>query len=284
MDEVERQLQETRRNWRGRSSNWNAWAERLERQQRGLNEPLIAEARIAAGLRVLDLASGTGEPALSIAAAVGPQGQVTATDLVAEMLAGARRRAAEKGLANMSFEVADMQALPFPEASFDRVTCRLGLMYVPEPPRALAEARRVLRPGGRAAFLVWGGHEENDQFQVMDEVLWRELRIEPHEGPFAPTRFGAPGLLAELFRQAGFVAVAERHLAFNPRIDPATGFWRAQVALRLGDKLDALSDAKRERLDAAMARAFERYRDGDRVSFRTAARIVSGDAPATDGG
>lgn len=280
MDDVERQLRETRQNWRGRSGNWNAWADRLERQQRGLNEPLIEEARIAPGMHVLDLASGTGEPALSIAAAVGPAGHVTATDLVKEMLAGARRRAAEKGLANMSFEVVDMQALPFAGASYDRVTCRLGLMYVPEPPRALAEVRRVLRPGRRAAFLVWGNHEENDQFQIMDEVLWRELNVEPHEGPFAPTRFGGPGLLAGLFREVGFADVVERHLVFNPRIDPATGFWRAQVALRLGDKLEALSEAERERLDTAMAHAFERYRDGDRVSFRTAARIVSGAAPA----
>jgi len=277
MDEFEQQLRETRRNWVGRSGNWNDWADRLERQQRGLNEPLIEEARIGPGMRVLDLASGTGEPALGIAATVGAGGHVTATDLVPEMLAGARRRAAEKGLANMAFEVADMQALPFGDASFDRVTCRLGLMYVPEPPRALAEARRVLRSGGRAAFLVWGGHEENDQFQVMDRVLWNEMGIEPHEGPFSPTRFGAPRLLAKLFDEAGFSNVTERHLAFNPRIDPATGFWRAQVALRLGDKLEELSEADRQRLDSAMALAFERYRDGERISFNTAARIVSGD-------
>jgi ubiquinone/menaquinone biosynthesis C-methylase UbiE len=277
MSEAERLLRETRDNWATRAGNWNAWAERLERQQRGLNEPLLEVAGIGPGMACLDLASGTGEPALSIAAAVGPLGRVIATDLVAEMLAGARRRAAGKGLANMTFEVADMQALPFEDASFDRVTCRLGLMYVPEPARAAAEARRVLKPGGRAAFLCWGRHEENDQFQVLDEVLWNEMRIDPHEGPFAPTRFGDEGALAALLLGAGFARAEERHLTFNPRIDPATKFWQAQVALRLGDRLHELSDVDRGRLDAAMARAFERYRDGDRVSFRTAARIGIGD-------
>jgi SAM-dependent methyltransferase len=216
-------------------------------------------------------------PALSIAAAVGPRGRVVATDLVAEMLTGARRRAAGKGLDNMRFAVADMQRLPFAEASFDRVTCRLGLMYVPEPERALAEARRVLRSGGRAVFLVWGRHDENDQFRVMDEVLWNEMRIEPHEGPFAPTRFGDEGSLRSLLLAAGFAHAEERRLDFNPRIDPETKFWRAQMALRLGDRLHAFSEAERERLDAAMARAFERYRDGERISFRTAARIGIGD-------
>lgn len=154
MSEAEQQKQQTRDNWLARAGNWNDWAARLEKQQKGLNEPLIEAAEIGPGLEVLDLASGTGEPALTIATQVGAEGRVTASDLVAEMLAGTERRADEKGLANMRFQVTDMQALPFEDATFDRVTCRLGLMYVPSPAKALSETRRVLRPGGRAAFLV----------------------------------------------------------------------------------------------------------------------------------
>lgn len=277
MDEAGRQLRETYDNWVSRSGSWNDWAERLEPQQKGLNAPLIEAAGIAAGQRVLDLASGTGEPALSIAAVVGPEGHVTASDLVPQMLAGARRRAAEKGLDNMSFQVADMQALPFAEASFERVTCRLGLMYVPEPVKALTEVRRVLKGGGRAAFLVWGRLEENDQFVVLEEVLRDELGIAPHEGPFTPTRFGEAGALEARFREAGFARAEERVLRFNPRIDPSTRFWRAQVALRLGDKLTRLDTETAARLDEAMARAFEPYRDGERISFRTTARICVGE-------
>jgi len=273
MDEAARQLRETYDNWVSRSRSWNDWAERLEPQQKGLNQPLIEAAGIGPGLRVLDLASGTGEPALSIAAVVGPGGRVTASDLVPEMLAGARRRAAEKGLANMAFQVADMQALPFADAAFDRVTCRLGLMYVPEPAKALAEAWRVLAAGGRAAFLVWGRQEENDQFVVLEEVLLRELNIEPHEGPFTPTRFGEAGALEALLKEAGFARAEERVLRFNPRVDPATRFWRAQAALRLGERLRQLGTEAAERLDETLAQAFERYRDGDRISFRTTARI-----------
>lgn len=277
MGEAERQLAESRDNWRARSANWNAWAERLEPQQTGLNRPLVEAAGIPPGARVLDLASGTGEPALSIAALVGPRGRVAATDLVPEMLAGARRRAAAKGLANIAFAVADMQALPFADGAFERVTCRLGLMYVPEPARALAEARRVLVPGGRAAFLVWGRLEENDQFRVLEEVLGAELGLEPHEGPFTPTRFGAAGALAALFEAAGFAQVEERVLAFEPRIDPATRFWRAQLALRLGDRLDRLSADQAARVDAALARGFERFLDDGRIRIRTTARLCTGE-------
>lgn len=277
MDEAARQLRETYDNWVSRSRNWNDWAERLERQQKGLNEPLIEAADIRAGQRVLDLASGTGEPALSIAAVIGPEGHVTATDLVAEMLAGARRRAAEKGLTNMTFQVADMQALPFPAAAFERVTCRLGLMYVPQPVKALSEVRRVLVAGGRTAFLVWGRLEENDQFVVLEEVLRRELGIEPHEGPFTPTRFGKAGALEAVFKSAGFARAEEREVRYHPRIDPANRFWRAQVALRLGDKLHEIGPAAAERLDNAFAQAFERYRDGERISLRTSIRICIAD-------
>lgn len=277
MDEALRQRRETYDNWVSRSRNWNEWAERLEPQQKGLNEPLIEAAGIGAGDRVLDLASGTGEPALSIASVVGPRGWVAASDMVPEMLAGARRRAAEKELANIGFLVADMQALPLADATFDRVTCRLGLMYVPEPARALAEARRVLAEGGRAAFLVWGRREENDQFVVLEEVLRRELGIEPHEGPFTPTRFGEESALRSLLEAAGFAQVEERALRFNPRIDPATKFWRAQVALRLGEKLERLGPEDARRLDEALARGFERYRDGERISLRTCVRIGIGE-------
>src|SRR5690606_2241998 len=102
-----------------------------------LNRPLIEAAQVRSGARVLDLASGAGEPAIPIARAVGPSGEVVATDLVPEMLKGARRRAAEEGLANIRFEQADMEALPFADESFDAVTCRIGLMYAPDPLRAL---------------------------------------------------------------------------------------------------------------------------------------------------
>src|SRR5439155_5325472 len=108
------------------------------------------------GLDVLDLASGTGEPALTLAPLVLPGGTVTATDLLPEILAVAEEQAAQQGRANLRCGVADAGDLPFADASFDRVTCRFGVMFFPDVPRALREVCRVLRPGGRAAFTAWG--------------------------------------------------------------------------------------------------------------------------------
>lgn len=261
-------------NWRKRAPVWDDWADRIEKLARGLNAPLLEAAGLAPGQTVLDLASGAGEPALSLARAVGPDGRVTATDLVPEMLQGARRRAEAQGCDNIRFEVADMQALPFPDAAFDRVTCRLGLMYAPDADKALREARRVLKPGGRAVYVVWGPQENNTQFLVSDSVLEEVLGLDPHEGGFEPTRFAAPGSLTGPLRQAGFAEAEEIEFQRQPELDPDSGFWRSQVEMRVGEDFQALSAADRERLDAAMREAFEAYRVDDRIRLSVHARLA----------
>jgi ubiquinone/menaquinone biosynthesis C-methylase UbiE len=276
MSEQERQRQETAANWASRAEVWDEWADRLAKFAEPLNQPLIEAAAVRPGARVLDLASGAGEPAIPLARLVGPAGEVVATDLVPEMMKGARRRARAEGLRNIRFERADMEALPFAEASFDAVTCRIGLMYAPDPLKALQEALRVLKPGGRAAFLVWGPHADNTHFQVCDAVLEHVMGIEPHEGAFSPTRLGDEGRLLGLFRAAGFADAAERSLRFAPRLDPATKFWRSQAALRLGDRLTRMDEAERSKLDDALAAGFERYREGERIAVSVHARLGSG--------
>ena len=113
---------------------------------------LLRMARLAPGMRVLDIATGTGIVAEAIAAAVGPSGHVVAADISLPMLDGAKRRLG--GNPNVTFAVEDGQALSFPDGRFDAVVCSLGLMLFPAPARGVAEFRRVLRPGGRAAVSV----------------------------------------------------------------------------------------------------------------------------------
>ena len=270
------QQDETRDNWVLRAGAWNEQADHLARLAGGLNEPLIAAAGVTPGHQVLDLASGVWEPAISIAALVGPDGSVTASDLVAEMLAGTERRAKEQGVANMAFRVTPMEELPFDDDRFDVVTCRLGLMYTPSPERALAQARRVLRPSGRAAFLVWGPKADNSQFGIVDRVLGEVAGIDPHEGAFTPTRLGDDGALNALFEAAGFSAWEEQELRFSPRVDLDSNFWRPQLALRLGAHLAKMDDVERQRIDDAMREAYVDLLDGDRVQLQVHARIGVG--------
>jgi len=154
-DAARQQQDETRDNWVLRAGAWNEQADHLARLAGGLNEPLIAAAGVTPGHQVLDLASGVGEPAISIAALVGPDGSVTASDLVAEMLAGTERRAKEQGVANMAFQVTPMEELPFDDDSFDVVTCRLGRMYTPSPERAWPRPAACCAPAPAPPF--WSG-------------------------------------------------------------------------------------------------------------------------------
>ena len=117
---------------------------------------LLAMAALRSGEQVLDVACGTGLVAFAAAEAVGPQGQVLGVDLSGQMVDAARRRAEERRLSNVGFQRMDAETLALPDASVDVALCALGLMYLPDPERAVAEMRRVLRPGGRLVAAVWG--------------------------------------------------------------------------------------------------------------------------------
>ena len=135
---------------------WQKWQEPFAFQTAAATAILVEQCGVREGMRILDLASGIGEPALALGRAVGPRGVVVATDLVREALLLLETRAREAGLNNIVVRQTDMDALPFADNSFDVVTSRLGIMFSPNAERALSEARRVLRPGGTAAFLVLG--------------------------------------------------------------------------------------------------------------------------------
>ncbi len=117
---------------------------------------LLACAGLKPGERVLDVACGTGVMSLDAAARVSPGGEVVGVDLSGRMIEMARRRAMQEQCANASFGRADAESLGLPENSFDAALCALGLMYLPDPDRAVLAMRRVLRPGGRIILAVWG--------------------------------------------------------------------------------------------------------------------------------
>src|SRR5271170_1297709 len=132
------------------------WKAKSAAMGRPVTDALVEYAQPKSGMRVLDLASGTGEPGISLALKVGPQGHVTAIDLSAELLSLARERAQARGLTNFCAQQADAHNLPFPDSSFDLATSRFGVMFFRDPELAFRQLRRVLRPGARACFVVWG--------------------------------------------------------------------------------------------------------------------------------
>jgi ubiquinone/menaquinone biosynthesis C-methylase UbiE len=177
-------------------------------QLAGIHAAMLASASVEAGERVLDVACGTGLVACAAAQAAGPNGSVLGTDLSARMIAAAQRRAREQRLANVRFARMDAQALELADASVDVVLCALGLMYVPEPERALREMQRVLRPGGRLVIGVWGERGRcgwSALFPIVDAEVASEV---------CPLffRLGRPGTLEKLCADANFRAVEHRRI------------------------------------------------------------------------
>lgn len=195
---------------------WRRWHDKSVLFWKELTDALLTAARLESGQRVLELACGTGDPGITVAKTVGPHGHVVATDLAPQMLEIARENAAKAGVTNMTFEVVDAHALPYPEASFDRVTCRLGVMYFWNCSQALREIRRVLKPGGLAAFIAWGPVEHNEYMRAaMAPFKHRQPPPTPPPGAPFPYRFGAPGSLSTELRDAGFSSVAEDTQSVN---------------------------------------------------------------------
>jgi ubiquinone/menaquinone biosynthesis C-methylase UbiE len=139
---------------------------------------LLALASPAVGEQVLDIACGTGLVSFEAARAVGPRGRVLGIDLSERMIDAAERRARDLSLSNCSFARMDAETLALPDASFDVVLCALGLMYMPDPERALREMSRVLRPGGRLALAVWGERAKcgwSALFPIVDAEVTSEV-------------------------------------------------------------------------------------------------------------
>jgi len=172
------------------------WSHQLAPAQ----ERLLAVAALRPGERVLDSACGTGLVALPAALRVGPHGKVVGTDISQGMVSAAMERAARRGVHNTEFERMDAEELRFPDASFDVALCSLGLMYLPEPSAALAEFRRVLKPGGRVVVSVWGARSNCGWAEIFPIV---DSRVRSEVCPLF-FRLGTGDTLEQAMAGAGF--------------------------------------------------------------------------------
>jgi SAM-dependent methyltransferase len=258
---------------------WARWHAKITVQQVNMREALIQHARLEPGMRVLELACGTGDPALEIAIRVGPEGRVTATDLSAQMLDVCRKNASAAGLANMDFAVTDAEQLEFPSASFDRVTSRLGVMYFVDVQRALAEIKRVLVPGGVVALQVWGPPEESPYFaNAVGPFVQRLSPPPPPPDAPSPLRFAPPGKLVDALTAAGFHDTREeRRSMVLPWPGPPAELWQHiyEIAIPLRPLFDGLSDDERAAALAESVAGYVKYYDGKAVNVPASIITVS---------
>ncbi len=271
-------------------SDWNTfaranaaqrWRQQSSAMGREVTRAIVEAARAAPGMRVLDLACGSGEPAMSLAREVGESGSVIGIDISAEPLKIARERAEQRGLGNVEFRQADVHQLPFGDAEFDRVTSRFGVMFFADLARALGEVRRVLKPGGRVLLQAWGPMQQ----PYFETTIGTIVRLLP--GTSVPPsaramfKFGEPGALAAALRGAGFSNVEEefRTVAWSwpgPPEDVWAYFQDVTVPFR--PLLEAIPAGRRAEIDQAVLAAISRYYDGQQVNFTATINLTTGRA------
>ena len=266
--------------WETSSQYWNKHQALIQKMYAPLTRALIEEAQIAAGQSVLDIGGGSGEPSLTIAEVVGPSGHVTFTDPTAGMVKASREESERRGLTNIEFHQCGAEKLPFADNSFDAAVGRLSAMFFSDVSRALGEILRVLKPGGRVAFLVWADRESNPFFSVITEVLdqFVPAEVEDEDAP-AAFRFARPGKLAKLLSEAGALSVNEGSLDFHTEapID-VSQFWelRTEMSDTFRTKIAKLPADEVEKVRAAVIKASAIYFKNGYMSFPSKALIVSG--------
>ncbi len=189
-------------------------------------ERMIALAELEPGMRVLDVATGPGLVARRAALEVGLSGSVLGVDIAEEALEVARQRAAEKNLLQLTFQVADAEALGMEIDGFDRVFCSMGLMHFPHTEKALAEFKRVTKPGGKLLASVWGEESEAPFLTVALATLARNFPPPKVERP-SMFRFGKPEVLTKLIEEAGFGQVYTEPVKLERIVPDAASYWRS---------------------------------------------------------
>jgi ubiquinone/menaquinone biosynthesis C-methylase UbiE len=272
--------QEVISTWRNSAPFWEKHREIIRQMFAPVTQALVEDGLISGGRAVLDIATGPGEPALTIAALVGPEGRVFGIDPVSEMVEAARRATDHLRFRNAQFDVASADRLPFPSDTFDAVVSRFGVMFFPSPVDAVREMLRVLKPGRKLALAVWHLAERNPFHYVLSRVIERYVDSPP-PAPDAPDafRFASPGKLRDVLAEAGAMAASDRLLQFTVQAPISVeDFWtlRREMSEKLREKVALLAPEQLTEVKRQVLEALRGYSTDRGLSFPAEVLIVSG--------
>ena len=265
--------------WDASAKAWDHHFDWLVRSLGPFIEWCCEATALMPGTRALDVASGTGIPALAMAARVQPHGFVAAVDISAGMLALAERRASAMQLGRIEFNVMDAEKLAFADNSFDAATSLFGLMFCPDPAHAVAELRRVLVSGGRYAIVVWDEPGRNSFLSVFGRAAVKVLMLKrpPSDAP-GPFRLAPTGALVSTLRAGGLSALTVESRSVPVVYESLDAYLETSRALAAGlkPKLDALSPADSAALDDFVREGAEPFRRGSSYHFTATALCATG--------
>ena len=244
-----------RERWERAAPGWEAQREVVQRDAQVVSVWLIEHVEPQPGYRLLELAAGVGDTGLLAAELVQPGGSVIITDGAEGMVEAAKRRAEALGIRNVEIRQMEAEWIDLPAASVDGVLCRWGYMLLQDPPAALRETRRVLRPGGRVALAAWASPDANPWMSSIGRSIVELGFGEPPDptqpGPFS---FAAEGRIEELLQDAGFDEILVEPIDFTNRHPSLDAFFEhsATMSINLRETLERLSPAEHTRLRDAI--------------------------------
>jgi ubiquinone/menaquinone biosynthesis C-methylase UbiE len=264
--------------WAGLSAGWEKWDSVIMDQLGPVSAAMIGRLDIADDQQHLDIAAGTGEPGLTIAR-LAPRGHVVLTDLSAEMLDVATRRARAQGITNVETSVCSADDLPFGDAMFDSVSVRFGYMFFPDLAAATAKFARVLRPGGRLCSSVWVKPEDNPWTTIAMEAIAAEAVLAAPD-PDGPNMFrcAAPRYVSALYEAAGLRDVAEWDVDVELVTESPAQYWEMiseHVSLAVA-ALMRVDEPARERIAKDVIAKAGTYEKGGKVRIPGVARCIVG--------
>ncbi len=246
---------------------WERRRPQLEEVTTPVREWMVRELAPSDGETILELAAGVGDTGFDAAELLGAGGRLITTDFSPAMLEAARRRGAERGIRNAEYRVVDAEQIELDDRSADGVLCRFGYMLMVDPAAALAETRRVLRPGGRLVLAVWGPPEQNPFLSVAAMKLVERGHMPPPDPPPAPGPFSmaSPARTRGLLAAAGFSELRTAEVEVRFAFPDVGGYLEfvADTAGPIGLTARSLSAEDRTALSTEIGQVFEPFATGD---------------------
>ncbi len=247
LTEIRNQQQTT---WNTFSPGWKKWDENTMNFLQPMGDAIIKALQIKESDAVLDIASGTGEPGLTIAG-ITKNGSVTALDISDKMLRTAKEKAVQQGIQNFTTQQGDACEMPFKNESFDKISCRMGFMFFPDMQLAANEMFRVLKQGGKIAASVWYNPQKNVWIGSVMSVINKHIPSTPPI-PGAPGMFrcAQPGLMKSIFQNAGFTNVQEEEITGKNRYEDFADMWTQmnEVAAPVVGAMSKADDATKQKI------------------------------------
>jgi enediyne biosynthesis protein CalE5 len=270
-----------REQWQSAAVGWRKWSPTIDAGTSSVSERLVELAGVEPGSRVLDVAAGYGEPALTAARRAGPSGSVVATDISAEMLAYGRERAAAAGLENVEFVESPAAALDFDADSFDAALSRWGIIFEPEAEAVAGRVRSFLKPGARFAISSWGPPERVPMIALPMKVASDTLDVPlPPPGTPGPLSRPTPDALGGILEAAGFgdVEVEDAEVVIEWASPEEFTQFNSEIVPPLRALLAARPEEAREKALPAITEAVRKMSGDGQVTLSNLVLLAAGRA------